>query len=306
MIKKISVTNYLGEKIELELTRPDLSGLVVKSISGLGPATAHINTTKVASFDGSTFNSARLNERNIVLTLLYYETDEETIEDVRQKTYKYFPEKKKLKFVIDTDNRSLQIEGYVEKNEATIFSKSSGCTISIICPDPYWYGDGEDANHSIIFNGVESMFEFPFQNNSLTENLIEMSVINNLSEKVVTYNGDSEIGVTISMHALGEVRNVTIYNTLTRETMILDTDILEQLTGHPIIKGDTITISTVKGNKSAKLLRNAETYNILNCIRRGSDWFTLSKGDNIFAYIVEYGIGNLQFRIDHKVRYDGV
>ena len=39
------------------------------SITGLSPPSAQINTTKVAGMDGTRFNSASLNQRNIVFTI---------------------------------------------------------------------------------------------------------------------------------------------------------------------------------------------------------------------------------------------
>lgn len=83
---------------------------------------------------------------------------------------------------------------------------------------------------------------------------------------MVVYNGDAEIGVTITIHAIGEASNITIYNTGTREVMRIDTDKLEKFTGSGIIAGDEIIICTVKGNKSITLLRNGKTTNILNCL----------------------------------------
>lgn len=105
------------------------------------------------------------------------------------------------------------------------------------------------------------MFEFPFGNESLYDALLEMGSIQNQHEKVITYNGDAEIGVTITIHAIGEASNITIYNTGTREIMKIDTEKLSALTGSGIIAGDDIVICTVKGNKSIKLLRSGKTTN---------------------------------------------
>ena len=60
MIKSIKVRNYLNKEITLELTRPELSGLIVKSVEGLGPAKANINVTDISTNDGGLFNSSRL------------------------------------------------------------------------------------------------------------------------------------------------------------------------------------------------------------------------------------------------------
>lgn len=307
MIKSFTITNYLGDSMKLELGRPEQSGFLIKSVSGLGPSKANINTMEVSTNDGSLFNSARLSQRNIVFELIFVETiKRETIEDIRQKSYKYFPLKKNLDLYIETDNRIVKTTGYVESNEPNIFSSQEGTHISIICPDPYLYSAGEDGNTTTVFYGIESVFEFPFSNESLTEPLIVFGTIQNKTENVITYRGDSEIGITIRIHAIGEVSNVVIYNIGTRERMGIDTAKLETLTGSGIVASDDIIIITSKGDKSITLIRGGKSTNILNCLDKGTDWFSLAKGDNIFAFTAETGVTNLQFRIENKVIYEGV
>lgn len=301
MIKSITVTNYLGDSIKLDLTRPEQSGFVVRSVTGLGPGGANINTTEVSTNDGSIFNSSRRPSRNIVISLKYLWKG--SIEDVRQLSYKHFPIKKKLSLLIETENRRAEIDGYVESNDPNIFSRDEGSDISIICPDPSFYSDG---TNTTIFYGIEPIFEFPFSNESLRDCLIEIGEIQNQTEKVITYNGDSEIGVTITIHAVGDASKIAIYNTGTREIMRIDTDKLAAFTGSGIIAGDDIIICTVKGNKSISLQRAGKMTNILNCLEKKSDWFQLTKGDNIFAYTAETGSSNLQFKIENGIIYEGV
>lgn len=304
MIKSVTITNYLNEKIVLELGRPDKSGLLIKSIEGLGPANATINAKEIATSDGALFNSARVSSRNIVITLGFLFNP--TVEDMRQLTYKYFPIKKRLTILIETDNRIAETYGYVETNEPDIFQKEETAQISIICPDSYFYSAGPDGNNVTVFSGIEPAFEFPFSNESLTENLIEMGYIRYSQEQTVRYNGDAEIGVIITIHALGEVKNITIYNTGTRGTMRIDTDKIEQITGSGIKNGDDIIISTVKKDKYIYLLRDGVYTNILNALDKNSEWFQLVKGDNIFAYTAEEGATNLQFKIENRTLYEGV
>lgn len=304
MIKKVTVTNYLGESLTLELKGPWKNGIIVKKIEGLGPVKADINSTTVSSGDGSRFNSARVGNRNIVFTFLFLEVP--TIEDVRQKTYKYFPVKKPVKLLFETDNRKCQIEGYVESNEPDIFNSQESSQVSIICTNPYFLSAENGGTNVVTFYGSEPAFEFPFSNESLTEPKIEFGILKIRQEEIVYYDGDAEVGITIHMHALGEVRQITIYNTGTRETMKLDTDKVSTITGSGIIAGDDITISTLRGDKYISLLRNGKTYNILNALGRDVDWFQLSKGDNRFAYVCEYGDENLQFKIEYQTLYEGV
>lgn len=307
MIYSIVVTNYLGDRIKLELGKPDVSGFLIKSITGLGPAKANVNTTEVSTNDGSLFNSARLSQRNIVLDMVFINTVYgESIEDLRQKSYKYFSLKKSVELTIETDNRYVKTTGYVESNEPNIFSSQEGTQISIICPDPYFYSAGEDGNNVTNFYSIDPMFEFPFSNESLDEPLLVFGEIQIKTEGVITYHGDSEIGVMIYIHAIGPATNINIYNTETREVMRINTEKISSLTGKGIVASDDIVINTAKGEKSITLIREGVSYNILNCLDKNTDWFTLAKGDNIFAFTADSGVTNLQFRVENKVIYEGV
>ena len=309
MIKSISIINYLNNRVTMELTRPELSNFLIDSVDGLGPAKANINTTEMATSDGALYNSARLSARNIVLKLIFItegvnsEGKILSIEDVRQKSYKYFPIKRNLTFIVETDNRTLVTTGYVESNEPEIFGDQEGCAISIICTDPYFYSLDSEAT---LFYGVDPNFEFPFSNESPTDDLIEFGIIENKQENVVTYYGDADVGVTIVINAVGSVTNLKIYNSGTREVMSIDSTKLTILTGHGIIYGDQITICTVKGKKSVYLLRDGVNINILNALGKENDWFTLARGDNIFAFTADVGATNLQFRVYNQIIYEGV
>lgn len=304
MIKSVTVTNYLGESLLLELSNPWEVGIAITKIEGLGPVKASINSTEISSGDGARFNSARIGARNIVFTFRLLEAP--TVEDSRQKTYKYFPVKTNVTLLFETDNRLCQITGYVESNKPNIFSEEEDTQISIICPNPYFISMENGGMNSVVFFGSEPAFEFPFSNESLTEPLIVFGNIKLRQEEVVLYDGDSQVGFTIKMHALGEARQITIYNTKTRESMKIDTDILKEITGSGIIAGDEITISTIKGDKHVTLLRDGEEINILNALGKDVDWFQLAKGDNRFAYICEYGAENLEFSINYQTLYEGV
>ena len=305
MIKTVTVTNYLGERLTMELTNPYESGFAITSITGLGPGKADINVTELTSSDGSLYNSSRLGTRNIVMMLRFMFVPD--IETVRQKTYKYFPIKKQIRLEFETDNRSCYIEGYVESNEPVIFEENEYTQISIMCPDPYFYSI---SSASTVFSGIVSMFEFPFSNEITgteeDDRYLVISELENAKEQTVFYDGESEVGMTIHMHAIGTVTNVAIYNTKTREFIKIDTDKLVSITGSTIVEGDDITICTVKGKKSVTLLRDGVTANILNCMTKDSSWIQLVKGDNVLAYTADTGSEMLYFTVENNVLYEGV
>lgn len=368
MLKTITITNYLGNKVTYSfnnLTIEDESGMFITGIEGLGPVKANINMTELSTSDGGIYNSSRLSTRNIVVHSLF--TYAKTIEEARLMSYKFFPIGRKVNIVITTDTHILSTEGYVESNEPDIFSENEGTQISILCPDPLLYSAGEDGETITVFNGVDFNFEFAFENETVGETVvaipgmnpntyeivselpetgaynltyflmevvdtstyydeyryinnawmliaeklvfepeIEMGIIENYKDRNIPYAGDLEIGVIIQIHALGAVTNLAIYNTGTREVMRLDTDKIEALTGYGIIAGDDITISTIKGDKYVMLLREGLEYNILNALDKNSDWFQLSKGDNVFTYTAATGSEYLQFQIKNRVAYEGV
>lgn len=303
MIKSVIITNYLGESAKIELSNGDPEhGMIISNITGLGPPKANINMTDLATMDGSLFNSARLEKRNIVISMIFGFAP--TIEDSRQRTYKYFPIKKPLTLIIETDNRIVETIGIVESNEPNIFSKDENNQISLVCDDPYFYST--NVNNKLTLYGTIPLFEFEFSNESLTEPLIEFGSIEKEAKDTIYYDGDSEIGIIINIHSVGESGNIIIYNEGTRERIEIYADKIKEITGYGIIPGDDIIINTVKGNKKVGLLRNGKYINILNAIDKDSDWFQLTKGVNRFICTSEYGFESLQFQIENRVIYEGV
>lgn len=301
MLKAVTVTNFKGESLRMELSKPEDSGLMIYNITGIGGPTASINTTDIATVDGTVFNSARAQSRNIVLTLAL--TEKKTVEESRHRSYRYFPVKKPLMLEFETDKRISVIDGYVESNDPTIFSKDEYTQISILCPDPYFRSK---TPVDTVFTGVDALFEFPFSNESVDENLILMGEIRNETVYTMNYEGDADVGILITIQTSGVVKGLSIYNTETREQMSFDDSKIALVTGLTIIEGDIITISTIKGQKYARLQRGTKIYNILNCVDRNSDWIQLTQGTNVLAYLAKEGLDDIRFTITNYELYEGV
>lgn len=302
MVKSVTVVNYLGDSITIDLTNPRETGFAITNIDGLGPAKANINAADISTSDGAYFSSARLEKRNITMQLVFFE-GEESIEQLRLKTYKYFPIKQKVTLIFETENRTAMIEGYVESNEPTIFTSMEYSGISIICPNPYFYSV---TDYITNFSGIIPLFEFPFDNNSVSQNRIELSKIEQIVTQHITYNGDAETGIIMRVHANGPVENPVFYNVEKRETMRFNSEKIEAMLGSGIDDGDEIIINTVTGQKSVTLQREGVLYNILNALDRNSDWIHLTRGDNIIGYDADDGVTNMTFEISNKIVYEGI
>lgn len=301
MIKSLTVTNHNNVSKKLILSRPDTSGIIVKEISGLGPPKAEINSGALATANGVIVNSVRLGSRNIVLSLGMMWAP--LIEDSRLLMYELFPIGQKITLDIETDRRTAQIQGYVESNEPNIFSDMEDTQISIICPDPCFYAD---SGGSTVFSGVKKVFEFPFSNESLSEKKIRFGDILFDTRAILNYKGDISTGVVITIHALGDVGNVTLFRAESKETFRINVDIIEELTGHSLQVYDDIIISTVPGNRYVTHRRNGIDTNIISAVERDSTWFMLTPGTNIFGFITESEKNDLMITFSYKNAYGGM
>jgi hypothetical protein len=304
MVKSLTVTNYTGDMLKCELSRPEDTGFAIIGIDGIGPVQAQINITEVTSYDGGIYNSARANSRNIVLTIFYYDIQGTTIEELRHKTYKYFPLKQRLTLDIETEFRKVTTYGYVESNEVNIFSAGEGSVISILCPDAYFYAKEVTDE---VFYGIEGMFEYPFSNESLTDPLLNYSEIQHDTQRSVYYEGEQNVGIFIRVHFTAAATGLRIYSINSQTMMSFDDTKLASLVGSGFVAGDDLYVSTISGNKSAVLLRAGKTTNVLNAIVRPIPWaaFQLSKGDNIFVYTASTGEEFINFRIEYQIGYEG-
>ena len=302
MIKSLTVQNTAGDTLVLELTNPERSGFVVRSITGLGPVSASISTNDISSGDGSVYSSSRLSSRRIEIELQYLD-NLMSIESARQYLYSYFEPKKVVTLTIETDNRLLQTHGIVESDESTIFSEAETASIAIFCPDPYLYSPFTDV---LKFFSVDDKFEFPFENNNLRDNLIEFGEIDTSTSSNFYYAGESNTGCVVSIFLYGPVKNIKIYELINNITVSIDTSYITKVLGSALKYGDRIIISSVQGDKKCEVIRDRVHYNVLNSLGRNTKWITLSSGDNFFQYEAESGSENMKISIEVNTRFIGI
>lgn len=310
MIKSVTAVNFKGESIKMDLFHPESSGFIIIKIDGIGPGKATVTKNDSKVYDGGTITSARLPSRNIKMEIQFLWVN--SIEDVRHKSYKYFPLKKPITLIFETDTRTVEIEGVVESNEPDIFSSEESTNISIICPDPYFYASGENARSKTEFSGINALFEIPsdtgYSNESLTDALTEISALYIQSERGIMNYGEVDIGVVISIKPLSIVKGVlTISNITLGQNMSFDLNKIKTITENDFHLGDELVINTLRGKKSVTLVREGKNYNALSCIDTRTDWIYLTSGENTFTYYLNGdGIEDLQFSVTNSILYEGV
>lgn len=288
----------------MELENPYKSGFFVAGITGLGPPKADVNTTRRAGADGSVFNSAKVESRNIVITLIYQTDNKDNldIEQLRHKTYEYFPIKRQVTLYFTTDRRQAHITGYVESNEVGFFTNMEGSQISIICNDPWFVSDNTGLTN-ISLSNIEPIFTFPVKFTPYG-GTIEFSEKKKTVTGVIPYYGDLETGITMSIKCVSATGDIAISNDTFEESMLILTQTVQDLTGSVISAGDRIVITTYTGRKTARLYRGSTAYNIIAAINKTSKWIKLYSGVNSLSATPI--TGNVEVDLDLTVLYEGI
>lgn len=296
MIKKIDITNGYGETLSLDLFQPELSGFAIREITGLGPVEATVSMADYASKPGGKFQGSRLGTREITFDLVFLDT-KVSIETVRHQSYKYFPIGEKITIDIYTDERKVTTTGYVSTNEPYIWdSEMEGTSISVICESPYL--SGKDLTIKTLAS-TYSTFHFPFSSVETPPELL-FGYVKIGEDLEITNDGEAEVGCVFTISALEDFSNPLIYNDYdgTYFGLIINLD-----------EGDQLVINTKIGEKSAKLIRNGQEYNVINYMKSGSTWFMLKRGKNKFSIaqagtytktLAENSNGELMINADRK------
>ena len=309
MIESITVTNSKGEALTIVLADPRSSGFAILGITGIGPVGADISTTSYASRDGAVFNSARVDIRNIVISLIFLGTGTDSIENIRHRSYRCFPIKDKITLKFKTESRECSIDGYVESNEPDIFSQREGTQISVICPDPYFYDNS--TRQKVSFYAETGAFAFPFANQGTDTKSIIMGKITKLLNKSFVYDGEGRSGLVVVLDFTGAVTGkITIINKATAQKMIIDTSLFPD--GYKLKNADRIAIDTNPGSKYVRLAKSVDGAiaktgtNILNCVAVGSEWIEIVHGENDFSITADEGQENIEVSVRSVIRYEGI
>jgi hypothetical protein len=282
----LKIENTNGEIFELT---HDFSNYYVTDVSGLTPPATTINTAKAGIIDGTFFNSASVEERNIVISL----TINGDIEANRQKLYRIFPRKTACTVYFKNANRDVKIQGYVETIESDLFSKREKAQISIICPRPYF----EDlATIYAELTATLAMFEFPFAIEE--DNPIPFSEATDYPIAEIMNEGDAEAGCIISIEVNDTIQGIKIINTSTQQFFYLDSAFVDH---------DKITISTISGQMGVTRERGGAKTNILNYVGANSTWLRLAPGVNYFTYTIDDGdTEDVEITFEATTLYGGV
>lgn len=279
------IENKDGKRLNFSDTGP----FTISEIEGLSPPAATANLSDIALTDGQKWGGAMVRARTLNISFVIQHDAEKN----RIAAYNILRVKKPVKIYYKSDFRDVFIEGYVVSVNVDHFSIKQICTMSIICPAPYFKRAQETINELSV---IVRAFHFPF--NITKENTVPFSYVQQVQNVTVKNGGEVDTGLHITLYAKGEISNPKIYNYKTGEFIGFN---LSMQTG------DEITINTMPGEKTATLLRDGVKTNIFNSVMENSKWLGLEGAEVTFVYEIGGGnLLNLDVLFAHNDLYEGV
>lgn len=267
---------------------------ILTSCEGLHGIETDIGESESPYTDGSEIESVRALPRGIEIELALRGDIEEAIEAftsvVKSKQWVTLKEQ--------TPKGEITVKGIATIPPYSRMQRSCRITLSVYCGQPYW----EDL-YSMIAEIAEAvgLLYFPEEGQYFTEYGRPFGVLNTDLEKSFTNDGDSDVGMTITINTYGEAVNPRIScssGTQNGWWMQINTTLKDD---------DEVVISTVKGNKYITI-NGSEIYNnepVTNYLTfYGYDWLQLEQGKNVFNITAESGESNLHFSIAYRRRFE--
>lgn len=285
----IKCTNSDG--IWMKFTERDMIPFILKSVDGIYDAINNVHVSENTMIDGAQYQGSTVKYRNIVITL----KDDGNYPEDRNMLNQLFKdgEKGTLEFSEDGKNQRV-IDYYVEYMKSTGKFDVRYHTISLICPDPFFYDPTDTSvymaswvsNFEFEFEDEDDGFEFGYQSAERIQNIVNDYAENN-------------IGMTIRISCSGPVINPSIIRVES------DTHISVGSTAKPLETevGDIITITTATGNKHVYLTRGGVTTEINEYLTEDSEFIQLMRGNNNIGYEADSGEEYMTVEISYRFKH---
>lgn len=293
MGRKIICTNNDG--MSITFSDDKFSPFILANVEGIYSHDNNVSYVENTMIDGGTYQGTVASVRNIVLTILDRPLNVFNQEN-RDVIYALFEQGQKgtLTFVENGSERA--IDYYVESIHRTNIG-TKAITISLICLDPFFYETNWNrAEIAGWVAGFEFVHEFVAEGEELGYRQMETS------HNIVNDNAEDNIGIEITITAIGPVVNPLIARVESNEQMWIGTpnNRLELTTGQKVV------VTTDTGNKHVRLIDTDSTESEINqYLSEDSTFIQLHRGNNTIGYEALSGGENMVVTIRWKYKYGG-
>lgn len=265
-------------------------------IDGHTAANTSIASAVVGGMDGDTVNNIQATPRTIIIDLQIRNGVD--VEEAKRAILKVIKIKQRGVLKWTQNGRAVTITGVVEEINMPRWAKAAVMQITLHCEQPFW----EDAYEILQqINEIINLQYFTTTADDMlyfTEDGVVLGEYDAIRTKTFHNAGDVAVGLEINIIAHDIVTNPIIYDQhgnyfgIGHEATAQDVFIMS--------RGDIVTISTHKGNKTVKF--NGQV--IYDKIRPRSKWLQLEAGDNTFTInSMDASETNMSFTLVYKQRY---
>lgn len=263
------------------------------NVDGLTWANSDIASIVIGGIDGDTINNIQAQPRGIICDFRI--KNGVNVEAAKREILQTIKLKQKCTLEWTQNNRTLTIEGVVERVEMPRFDNGVTMQVAIHCGQPFWQDLTEiisEINEAIPLHYFTDYADdmLYFLEDGMPFGEIDMS-----RTRTVVNLGDVAVGMQIEVLAYKTVTNPIIYGQNgtffgvgygTKELVMNE--------------GDKLIINTVAGNKYVTL--NGD--NVLDKVKPRSTWLQLDAGENEFSIdSADEDTDNMTFSLSYMQRY---
>lgn len=287
-LRTIKCSNSDGVSVTFRENKADPFLLV--DADGLYLQQNNVTMSANTMVDGAQYQGSVASSRNIVLTLRDHGSNRYN----RQLLNTLYKKGEEGTLVYTEESISRKINYYVESVKSTGEGTSRTYTVSLQCPDPFFYAmNSETVQMASWIDGFQFIHEFYAGEEFGTRS-------NKKSQNIKNENAADNTGMTITIVANGHATNPSITRIESDESMEIGT----QSKPMNLVAGDIVTINTETGNKHVTLTRGGKTTEINECLSEDSEFIQLMRGDNNIGFSADSGVEYLVVSIMYRMKYE--
>ena len=283
--------NKNGQRLDLLNNRKYFKLIAAEGLHGVE---TDFSETESPYTDGSTVDNVRALPRGIALKFALCGDVAASLDFF----HAVVKSKQLGKLIKREGERETKIQGRVTVPYYSRISDGVAVELQLYCGQPYW----EDVQELVgVISEIVDLLYFPEEGRGFPEEGVPFGLINPERAQTFANDGDTSVGLTIIINAVGEVARPRISCSTGTQNgwyMQINTTLKE---------GDEVVISTHKGAKSITINGGAYINGvpILSLLEyRGDDWLQLETGENTFNITTDTESENVYFNIYYSRRWE--
>lgn len=279
------------EGAEIRIGEKGFAPFVLMQADGVYAISNNVATTENTMMDGATYHSSIANMRNIVLTIASmspYPRNRDILNEVFKEG-----DAGTLYFHEDGGQDKI-IDYYVESIDSDGAPASVIHTISLLCPDPFFYAPTDTVE---MLAEWEGLFEFEHEFVEEGEELGRKSDVRMIT--IYNQNLVNRVGMKITITCTGAAVNPFLSIVETNERI----QIGSSTRPFTLVNGDELVITTETGNKHVWLTHDGRKEEVNYRLTEDSTFLQLRRGTNTIGYGATSGDEYMIIKIGYRMKY---